>query len=185
MSKNATESIFNGNFGTGTYIGWNVSGPGFGSGPLNITYANSNNLYYGAPWTNYNDIYFATTYTQGLNLQAGNLTSDKFLVTELYLNFKIISTQNNFLYVEILQDGKPVIVTRYDTFAVPNNPNGPTTFENASIPLGSLLCQNVSVKIVADVVGESQPFEYIAAGDFYMDRVPVSTPGIVANQTIS
>jgi hypothetical protein len=186
LSKNATTSILNGNFSSGTYYGWNVSGPGFGSAPFNITYANSNNIYYAAPWSGYNGIYIATTYHGGLALQAGNLTSKPFEVTQLYLNFKVISPQSSLLYVEILRNKTPIIVTHYNTLLAPNNTNAATRFENASIPLATLLCQNVSIRIVAGVVGTPtiEP-SYIAVGDFYMGRVPVSTLGIVINQSIS
>lgn len=41
--------IINGNLATGTYTGWNATGEGFGSAPLNLTSANNNMCYYGQP----------------------------------------------------------------------------------------------------------------------------------------
>jgi len=185
MSKNATEKIVNGNFSTGNYFGWTASGPGFGSGPLNLDYANANGGYYSAPWNSYDGTYVATTYTGGLLFQAGNLTSKQFTVTELYLNFKIVSPQSSSLYVEILEKEKPVIITYYDTYIAPGITDPQSTFVNASIPLGTMLCKNVSVRLVAGITGTpDMSSSYIAAGDFYLSRTPVSTPGIVFNQTI-
>lgn len=185
-SPNATQKISNGNFGTGTYYAWNVTANGFGEFPLNITYANNNGGYYGAPWSGYSGNFAAST-TRGssLSVQNGNLTSQPFLITEPFLNFKIVSPQNNFLYVEILQNNTPIIVTHYNTYLAPGNINPWTTFENASIPLGIHLCQNVSIRVVADVVGGSQQkLEYIAVTGFYLSSTSVATPGIVISQTL-
>jgi len=91
LSSNKTLALENGNFSTGTYEGWNLTGYGFGSAPLNITWANNNSCYYNTTWMGYNGNFFATTYHCGLVLQAGNLTSKPFKVVLPYLNFKIIS----------------------------------------------------------------------------------------------
>jgi hypothetical protein len=177
QSTSQTAAVPSGNFSTGTYRGWNVSGAGFGSAPFNIIYANNNTIsgYYGAPWSGYVGTFFATTYHGGLSLQPGNLTSNPFEVTEPYLNFKIISPQSNLLYVEILNHGRPAIVVHYNTYVVANATNA---FVNASIPLTTLLCQNVSVRIVAGVVGPAQNLNYIAVGDFSMGASAMTTPNI-------
>ena len=179
QSKNATAKIPNGNFSTGTYAGWNMSGAGFGSVPFNIIYANNNTIngYYGSPWSDYSGTFFATTFHGGLSLQPGNLTSNTFEVTEPYLNFRVLSPQSDLLYVEILNHGKPAIVVHYNTYVIANATNA---FANASIPLTTLLCQNVSVRLYADAVGPVQNLDYIAAGDFYLGTSAVSTPGIAS-----
>ncbi len=185
LSLAQTVPIYNGNFSTGNYTGWEVSGYGFGTSPLNLTYANQNMGYYNHTWVDYNGTFVATTFHGGLALQNGNLTSMPFKVVEPYLNFKIISPQNNLLYVEILSNGKPVIVAHYNTYNAPNNPYPSSQLANASMPLSLLMCQNVSIKVVAGVVGSlATRNQYIAIGDFYQSRQPVSTPGIIVNQTI-
>jgi len=185
LSNKAVVPIPNGNFSTGTYADWNVTGAGFSLAPINLTYANKNYGYYGAPWSNFgNNTFAATTYQKGLAVQPGNLTSSAFEVTEPFLNFKIVSPQNDLIYVEILYQGKPVIVVHYNTYNVPGNPNPQTTFENASIPVATLLCKNVSVRIVTDEVGLSTT-SYVAVTGFYLSKTPISTPGIVVNTTTS
>jgi hypothetical protein len=192
VSGNETESINNGDFSSGTYEGWSATGPGFGTDPFDIMSANNNTNvnytgYYGVPWNNYDGEYMATTFKNGTTLQAGNLTSLPFQVSELYLNFKIISTQDSALYVEILKKGKPAIITHYNTYASPTGVQDPqSTFANASIPMGTLLCQNVSVKLVGGVTGSSVGgINYIAAGDFYLSKLPPFNPTIPVNQTFN
>ncbi len=186
ISGNVNASIRNGNFSTGTYANWSTQSYGFGTAPLNLTYANQNHGYYSAPWSGYAGTYAAATYHGGLSLEPGNLTSDPFLVVEPFLDFKLISPPNANLYIEVLQNSKPVTITHFNTYAAFSNASKATsTFVNASIPLGMVMCQNVTIKIVANIVGTiTTHSDYIAAGDFYMSRVPVQAPGIVANQTI-
>lgn len=185
ISKNATATIYNGDFSTGTYDGWNVDGPGFGTAPLNLTYANKNNGYYGNhTWSGYVGTFAATSFQKGVIVQAGNLTSNTFTATELYLNFKIISQQNALLYVQILENNMPKITVHYNTYA--STLNASSTFANATIPLGTLLCQNLTVRLVAGVVGKSsQGTNYIAAGDFHLSRTPAAQSTQPANQTFS
>lgn len=197
MSSNATVPIRNGNFSTGTYDGWNVTGPGFGTQPFDIMSANNNTDvnftgYYGAPWSGYNGRYMATTFQIGTTLQAGNLTSLPFEVTALYLNFKILSEQNQLLYVEILKGNKPIIVAHYDTYAsvltrnFSNSTLTQSTLLNASMPLGTLFCQNISIRLVAGLTGRSsQGTGYIAAGDFYLSSSPAKNPTQPVNQIIN
>ncbi|MDE1850918.1 MAG: hypothetical protein KGH54_03960 [Candidatus Micrarchaeota archaeon] len=186
LSTESRVPIFNGNFSTGTYIGWNQTGGGFGSVPFNLTYANKPNVsaYYNHTWTGYDGTFFASTYHGGIGIQPGNLTSLQFKVVEPYLNFKIISPAQEQIYVQILQNGTPVVVTHYNT-NIPGNPYPTSLFLNASIPLSLSLCQNVSIKVVAQVVGGfTNSRNYIAIGDFYQSKNPISTPGIIVNQTI-
>lgn len=187
LAKSATQSIPNGNFSTGTYASWNVTGPGFGSAPFNIINANQKGAYYAAPWSGYNGTYMATSFQTGVALQAGNLTSLPFTVTEPYLNFRIISQQNSLLYVEVLRAGIPVIVAHYNTYVSPPGVKNPqSTFVNASIPVSTLLCQNVTIGLVAGIVGKSsQGTNYIAAGGFVLSRSPAVNPTQPVNQTIS
>jgi len=195
QSKNATEGIPNGDFATGSYYGWNVSGPGFGNAPLNLTHANEVGGYYGAPWSGYAGAYFATTYSGGLSLQEGNLTSLPFEVTEPYLNFRIVSPADSQVYVEILR-GRNASKYWYDTYNASsntyNNATGQyttsksTEFQNVSIPLlnTAFLCQNVSIRVVADAVGPSEMLNYIAVGDFYLSKTPKYAPGTLVNESL-
>jgi hypothetical protein len=186
QSKNAVAPILNGNFSTGTYYGWNATGPGFGAAPFNLTHANIVGGYYGSPWSGYSGNYFATTYAGGRSLQSGNLTSQPFEVTEPYLNFKIVSAQSNLLYVEVLQGAKASKYW-YNTYNATGNRNASSTFLNASIPLldTTFFCQNVSVRVVSGTVGTTSSKGYIAVGDFYMGKTPKSVAGILVNQSLS
>ncbi len=176
LSATSTVSIPNGNFQTGTYQSWNTTGLGFGSGPANITEYNSKSYYYNSPWSNYNGQYFATTYTGGLVLSPGNLTSSTFQVTEPYLNFRIVSPQNNLLYVEILENNTPMIVKQFNSYGTSGAPSG--AFENVTIPLTSLLCKNVNIRVVSGVVyTPATKYDVIAVGDFSLSKLPVGSSG--------
>ena len=186
ISSDPTAGIPNGAFSNGTYEYWITNGLGFGSAPTNIKYANETQSYYGSPWSGYSGDYFASTFRGGTSVGSGNLTSDPFLVTEPYLNFKLISSQNDQLYVQILQDGIPRITTHFNTYAAANNPNASSTFVNASISLLPLLCKNVQIRVSGDVVGTLiNQHNYIAVTGFYMSRHPASTAGILVNQSVN
>ncbi len=184
LSSSPVVAIPNGNFSSGTYADWVATGYGFGSAPLNLTWANEKGDYYGAPWSGFgNNTFAATTFQKGLAIQPGNLTSKPFEVVLPFLNFKIISPLNNLVYIEILKDNKPAIVAHFNTYAVPGNINAQSTFENASIFLGNLLCQNVSIRVVFVGTGLSTT-QFIAVTGFYLSSKPVSAPNVTVNETV-
>ncbi len=176
-------SVYNGNFSNGAYTGWNTSGKGFLTGPLNLTRANlPGNLscYEGVPWTNYKGSYFATTYTCGTSVAPGNLTSSAFYASESFLNFRIISPQNNFIYVEILYNNTPYIIAHYDTFNITLGANAQSTFRNASIPLVTVIDKPIQIRVVANTQIQEN---FVAVGDFTLANRPVQDKGIQANVT--
>ncbi len=187
ISPNAIEPIPGGNFSSGTYTSWNATGAGFGTVPFNLTYANEYGEYYAAPWSGYSGGYAATTYSRGLSVSPGNLTSSQFTVTEPYLDFKLISSQSSLLYVQVLSNGVPVITTHYNTYVSPTGvANAASTFVNASIPIASLLCKNVSIKVVAGITGSSASGKnYIAVTGFYTGSEPGNDVTQPVNQTIN
>ena len=189
VSPNPTFPIDNGDFGTGTYAGWNITGQGFINSqgkalPTNLSFANQNDQYYGQPWSNYGGSYFATTYVGGISLSTGNLTSNPFAVREPYLDFKISSAPSSLLYLELLYQGRPYYIEHFNTLNASGGNNPQSTFENATLPLFNMLCKNVSVRVVSGVVGSiSTVHDLIAVGDFVQSKIPVQTPGIVINST--
>jgi hypothetical protein len=175
--------IYNGDFSTGTYSGWRLNGSGFGKLPLNITAANQNGAYYRNQWSNYNGQYFATTYSQMHNYAPGTVYTS-FVVVEPYLNFQIISAPNPDLYVEILQNSKPVIIVHYNT---PNATNGlMNQFASASINVTSLMCKTIQVSVVSNVyeATAAQQSQFIAVGNFQQSQSQSQTSGIVSSSEI-
>ncbi|MCL5008516.1 MAG: hypothetical protein M1156_01335 [Candidatus Marsarchaeota archaeon] len=193
LARTNKVNIYNGNFSTGNFIGWNVTGTGFGSAPINITYENSNsvngyfvnNNYTNAnKWTGYNGIFFASTYQGGLSISPGNISSQVFEVTEPYLNFQIASPQNNNIYVEILKNGQPVERAYYNTFG--ENGGNYHIFMNESMNLAPLMCSNVSVRVVADVISTpATHYDFIAIGGFYLSRTPYPQNTGLVNQSLN
>lgn len=186
--------IYNGNFGNGAYTGWNVSNPGFGTKPLNISYAYKNLCYQGRPWSNYNGSYFATTYNCGTTTSPGNLTSSPFLVSPLnpFLNFKLISPQDNNLYIEVLvanykiingeqvyANSTPVEMAHFNTFNATTTQYSQSTFANVTLPLTLYVNKPVEIRLVALDYGSS----FISAGDFVTSNRPHQDKGIVENIT--
>jgi hypothetical protein len=175
--------IYNGNFDA-NYTGWNVTGKGFGSSPLNITHADTNvSCYLARPWSGYNSTFIATTFNCGLSNAPGNITSQPFKVTNKpYLNFKLVSPQDNYLYIEILYNNTPAIIAHYDTY---NNSisggSSASTFVNATIPLVTMINKIIRVKVVADTLIQHN---YIAVSDFALGSKPTQTPGVITNMTI-
>jgi hypothetical protein len=177
--------VFNGNF-EANYTGWNSTGEGFGTHPLNLTHANENyNCYIGRPWSGYNGSFVATTFDCGLGNSPGNLTSQPFKVTNKpYLNFKLVSPQDNYLYVEIIySNDTPAIIAHYNTF---NSSTGggesASTFANVTLPMITLINQVVRIRIVADTLTQHN---YIAAGDFQLSSQPLQSKGVVSNVSIT
>jgi hypothetical protein len=189
ISVNQNVSIFNSNFSTGTYAGWSSIGLGFGTVPTNISKANANQAYYSHPWQGATSGFFATNYQGGLQVVGGNLTSTPFLVTEPYLNFKIISTQSSLLYIQILSNSTPVITSYFNSYRVPGNgQNATSTFVNASISLLPLICKYAQIKVTANtglVTGGNANLNYIAVTDFYLSKKAVSAQGVLVNQSLN
>ncbi len=185
--KTIYTAVYNGNFSSGDFTGWNVTGKGFGDAPLNITYANKNHCYIGKfPWSNYNSsIFFASTYHCGLQASPGNLTSSPFIASKPFLNFKIVSPQNANLYVEILHNGSPAIIAHYNTYNLSFSfSQGNTTeaaFRNATIPLTTIIGKVVQIRVVAGVTGQQN---YITVGQFYMSSTPHQDPGVLSGPYI-
>jgi hypothetical protein len=184
--------IYNSNFSNGEYTGWKASTDSFGQEPFNITYADNKTCYLGTKWSNYVGDFFATNFDCGLATQPGNLTSSYFRVDPRtpYLNFKIISPQDDQIYIEILAQEQhyqnqsagfnmtPVIVAHFNTYNITANPNAPSTFMNATIPLTQYANKVVEVRIVALSL---KRFAYIAIGDFNMSGTPNMQDGIGYN----
>ncbi len=189
ISPSVNQSIFNGNFSTGTYAGWSTFGLGFGSAPTSESYANSKQAYYSAPWSGATSGFFATNFAGGLQTVGGNLTSDPFTVTEPYLNFKAVSPQSGALYLQILHNNAPAITTYLNTFtAASSSGNASSTFVNVSINLLPLICESAQIKVVAAtalVGGGAANLNYIAVTGFYLSKTPISSPGVIVNQTLN
>ena len=172
--------VYNGDFGTGTYGGWDVTGAGFGKGPLNVTLANSESCYMGQPWSGYNGTFFATTYTCGSGSYQGNITSSRFLVNprKSFLNFKVVSQEDSYLYVELLENNTPEIVAHYNTYNLSIDYASSSTFRNVSMDLSHVAGKVVRIRVVSGVTSE---MHFIAIGDFVLASRPVQQSGIIAN----
>lgn len=185
------QQVYNGNFGNGKYTGWTVNGTGFGKAPLNITRANrlgsnqtntrnATECYIGQPWSNYNGTFFATTYTCGSSVSLGSITSSPFYADQEFLNFKIVSPDNNYIYVEILYNGTPYTIAHYNTFNSSLYVNASSQFRNASIPLYNVFQKPISIRVVAGTLNQ---LTYVAVGDFALSSRPLQDRGILSNIT--
>jgi hypothetical protein len=175
--------IVNGNFSTGTYDGWITTGKAFGSGPLNLSWANEKSCYPQTNvWNGYNGTYFATTYNCTNHISAvGNLTSNQFVVTKPFLNFQVISAGPR-TYVEIIYKDSPYIKAYFSTYALSGSGSGAFMLRNATIPLTTVFGNSVQIRVVAN---ESKSNEYIVIGNFKLSDTPNQQQGILTNITFS
>jgi hypothetical protein len=174
--------VYNGNFGTGTFVGWQATGSGFGTAPLNITRADKRLCYIGEPWSGYNGTFFATTFNCGVSTGPGNITSSPFVVnpSKPFLNFKVISPDDSFLYAEVLVNNTPQIIAHYNTYNTSLDFNASSTFRNATMDLSYLVGKVVRVRVVAS---SSSELHFIAVGDFAISSRPLQQQGIISNIT--
>jgi hypothetical protein len=173
--------IYNGNFGNGQYTGWQVQGKGFGAAPTNITGANKEMCYQGQPWSNYNGTYFATTYVCGTSVAPGNLTSSTFIVepSTPFLNFRIVSPQDNNIYFELLRNNTAVVIAHFNTYNLSITYNSSSTFQNVTIPLTAYIGQQLKLKVVSTTLQN-----YAAMGDFALAKRPDQQHGVAVNITV-
>ena len=133
---------------------------------------------YGYPWSGLPDNFFASTYTCGLGVAPGNLTSSPFRVNPKapFLNFRLISPEDSLIYVEILQvyqnasqlTATPSIIAQFDTLNISEGAQISTQFANVSIPLTTLAGKVVEIRIVSDTL---QTNRYVAVSDFRMESL--------------
>ncbi|MEM0107020.1 MAG: hypothetical protein QXS81_02310 [Candidatus Micrarchaeaceae archaeon] len=166
--------VFNGDFGSGTYSGWNVTGNAFGSAPISISYANSNGCYpENTQWSGYGKQYFASTYSCSMQTRsAGNLTSSPFLVTKPFLNFQVIGYYSPYIYVGIIYNNRTVVKGYFNTYKFSNGAQETFMFRNVTIPLTTVFGKIVRIRIT---VNEIQEYEYIAVGNFTLSDKPASS----------
>lgn len=178
-SNSSNVWIYNGNFSTGTYFGWTVSGTGFGNAPLNLVAANANGDYYVNMWSGYNGQFAATTYAQKTYRTPGNISAT-FVVVEPYLNFQIYSPNSSAVYVELIPSNGTPIINHYDTL---QEVNRTSEFADASIDMSAFMCQGVTIKIVSDAGPLSDQNVFIAVGNFYQSAYQQQSPSILVNST--
>ncbi|MEM3791434.1 MAG: hypothetical protein QXL16_01760 [Candidatus Micrarchaeaceae archaeon] len=187
ISSQVNVSIPNGNFSTGTYEFWNVTGLGFGSAPMNITEANQNGTYFSHPWYGYEpqSPFMATTFKPGIVQYSGNLTSSPFKVTEPYLDFKLISPNYAGAYLQILESGKPLATYWFNTYNISSNGSAQSHLINESISLAPFLCKTVQLKAVVKVVGAIQnKYDYLAITDIHLSKINWYTAGTLVNYSL-
>ena len=175
--------VYNGNFGTGNYLGWIVNGTGFGTKPINITHANNGTIrcYLSQPWSGYNGTYFASTFNCGLSTAPGNITSSQFLVDKSYLNFKVISQEDANLYVQVLYNNSPYITVHYNTYNLTLGQNASSQFQNETIFMTRLLGKVVRIRVVARTLYRQR---YIAVGDFQLSTSSTNyNPSTIVNES--
>ncbi len=184
--KNTTvyTKILNGNFSSGTYFGWNVTGTAFGQRPLNITNANNIGCFpEQTKWSGNSNTYYASTYSCSLNTQSqGNLTSSLFVVNKPFLNFQIIGYYNPYTYIEILYNNTPYVTAYYNTYRIAKGANQTFMFRNASLPLTSVYGKAVRIRVV---VKETQAYNYMLIGNFTISKAPNQYHGILVNLSMT
>jgi hypothetical protein len=159
--------IPNGDFESGTYEHWTVSGEGFGTAPSDMPQVNAQGMYIDTPYTEYQGSFAASSYLAQRDPGAtGTLTSDAFLISRPYLEFLVTGMQNAQIYVELWVDGSPV--KRLE----PDNPN--TRFARVSWNVTQWVGRMGSIKVFDGSI--SRPRGYIEVDDFYLTNTPTVTP---------
>ena len=185
-SENSTLPIGGGNFSTGTFYGWEVSGTGFGNAPLNLSTANNDGHYYTDKWSNSNYPFAATTFSNNKPMAPGSI-SFSYIPTLPYLNFQIFSPASKELYIKVVPSRGHSSVYYYNTLNVTGNTTD--EFEYASINMSALMCQKVTVEIVSNIsptvassgIVLSNQNLFIAVTGFYQSASGYQTSGIQQN----
>ena len=167
--------IYNGNFSTGTYTGWNITNIGFGEYPSNVSMLNAKGCYPGKPWNNNSVGYIASTLNCNLVHNYGNLTSYPFTANKAFINFQITSTSDPYAYIELFVNGKPYERLYYDTVNISTASYQASKLTNVSIPIVALTGKVLQIRVVSQI---ESFLNYIAVTNFRMSNRPNMATGV-------